>query len=179
MNGPERRSGERGDWRGPERRSRFAAGAGGQLLERSDDPVGDAPTGQLEPGTTEFTSDGEFGANIPNRFGGFETRHDQGASGEDDRADPGGDDPDRVTGGTGGEGGFSTIGGGIYQDEGDSDDAPRHGDWSRHSTGTTSGARGHEGNDFPGENTWGEAQAEVERADQAGPEGRGGAEDER
>ena len=48
---------------------------------------------------------------------------------------------------------------------GDADDAPNYGDWVRHSTGTTSGARGHEGEDFPGEQTWGEAQAERERRD--------------
>lgn len=163
MDRQERRSGERGNWTGPERRSRFAAAAGGQLLERSDDPVGESPTGSLEDGTSEFTSDGGTGTNIPNRYGGFETRNDQGVSGEDDRAGRGGDDTDRPTGGTGGEGGFSTIGGGIYQGEGDTDDAPRYGDWPRHSTGATSGARGHEGHDFPGENTWGEAQADEER----------------
>ena len=173
MNRPERRSGERGNWKGAERRSRFAAGAGGQLLERSDDPIGEGPTGHLEDGTTEFTSEGERGANIPNRYGGFETRDDEGASGEDERADRGGDEPDRVSGGTGGEGGFSTIGGGIYQDEGDVEDAPRHGDWPRHSTGATSGARGHEGIDFPGEDTWGEAQAEAERGEGDGGTGKG------
>ena len=133
MDRQERRSGERGDWTGPERRSRFAAAAGGQLLERSDDPVGYAPTGSLEDGITEFTSDGGAGANIPNRYGGFETRNDQGVSGEEDRAGRGGDD---------------------------TDDAPRYGDWPRHSTGATSGARGHEGHDFPGEATWGEAEEE-------------------
>ena len=179
MNRPERRSGQRGEWKGPERRSRFAPGARGQLLERSDDPVGDGPTGTLEEGTTEFTSDGGFGANIPNRFGGFRTDDDQGVSGEDDRTDRRGDDPDRVSGGTGGEGGFSTIGGGIYQDEGDVEDAPRHGDWSRHSTGTTSGARGHEGHDFPGERTWGEAQADAERADESGSGNRERPQEER
>ena len=52
--------------------------------------------------------------------------------------------------------------------QGDADDAPRYGDWVKHSTGTTSGARGHEGEDFPGENTLGEEQAEQERRTNGG-----------
>ena len=45
------------------------------------------------------------------------------------------------------------------------DDAPNYGDWVRHSTGATSGAIGHEGYDFEGENTWGESERKRERAD--------------
>ena len=65
--------------------------------------------------------------------------------------------------GTSGEGGYSTLGGGVYPDEGDPDDAPSHGDWQRHSTGASSGARGQEGVSFPGEHTWGESQFRRER----------------
>jgi hypothetical protein len=43
-------------------------------------------------------------------------------------------------------------------------DAPSYGDWVRHSSGTGSGARGHEGEDFPGEHTYGEALADDERS---------------
>ena len=63
------------------------------------------------------------------------------------------------------------AGSGELTTQGDADDAPRYGDWVRHSTGTTSGARGHEGEDFPGEHTWGEEQAERERRE-SGPDRR-------
>jgi hypothetical protein len=111
-------------WTGPERRSRFAPAAGGQLLEEGAVPSG--PTDQLEDNPNEFTSDGGEGTDTP-------------------------------------MGGAATLGGGIFEDQGSEEDAPRYGDWTRHSTGTTSGARGHEGVDFPGENTWGEEEAERER----------------
>ena len=91
---------ENAGWTGPERRSRFAPGAGGQLLE---------------------------------------------------------------AGGTGDVGGAVSLGDGIFEGQGTAEGAPRYGDWTRHSSGTTSGARGHEGVDFPGENTWGEEEAERER----------------
>ena len=38
--------------------------------------------------------------------------------------------------GTGGEGGYSTLGGGVYPDEGAPEDAPGYGDWTRHSSAT-------------------------------------------
>ncbi len=50
-----------------------------------------------------------------------------------------------------------------------SSDAPTYGDWQRHSTGATSGARGKEGFGNPGENTWGEEQGRTERRGGAGP----------
>jgi osmotically-inducible protein OsmY len=65
--------------------------------------------------------------------------------------------------GTGGGGGYSTLGGGVYPDEGAPEDAPRYGDWQRHSSGATSGARGQEGLGFPGERTWGEEQYREDR----------------
>ena len=46
--------------------------------------------------------------------------------------------------------------------------APNYGDWIRHSTGTTSGALGHEGLDFEGEDTWGESERRREQADASG-----------
>jgi hypothetical protein len=55
-------------WTGPERRSRFAAGAGGQLLERGDG-VGD-PVGSLGDAADVFSIEGEPGANIGGRYGG-------------------------------------------------------------------------------------------------------------
>jgi osmotically-inducible protein OsmY len=66
-------------------------------------------------------------------------------------------------GNTGGDAGYSTIGGGTYYGEGDPDDAPGYGDWGRNATGATSGARGREGFDYPGEGTWGESQRARER----------------
>jgi hypothetical protein len=94
----------------------------------------------------------------------------------EEQLDPGVDSPSEITteggpgtdasyqvGETGGRGGFSTLGGGVYPDEGSQDDAPSYGDWRRHSSGTTSGARGQEGLSFPGEHTWGEAQDAAER----------------
>ena len=116
-------------WNGPERRSRFAASAGGQLLEGSEgvsDPVGslgddtdlfsDVYVRDLQTGARkEVPPGGHVGGN-PNR----------------------GDEPDHIDGGTGGEGGFGTLAGGISKGEGSPDDAPNYGDWVRHSTGTTS-----------------------------------------
>jgi osmotically-inducible protein OsmY len=80
--------------------------------------------------------------------------------------------PNDKIGGTGGDGGYSTLGGGVYPDEGSPDDAPSYGDWQRHSTGAGSGARGQEGLSFPGERTWGESQFRRERQE----EQRGGGE---
>ena len=65
----------------------------------------------------------------------------------DERVDPGVDSPGETTAEGGpandasydlnrGEG-YSTLGGGTYPDEGAPEDAPRQGDWARHSTGGT------------------------------------------
>lgn len=61
------------------------------------------------------------------------------------------------------EGGHTTIGGGTDYGRGDRDDARGYGDWGRNVTGATSGARGREGIDYPGERTWGESQRERPR----------------
>lgn len=149
----ERRRTTTRQWNGPERRSRFASSAGGQLLERSEG-VAD-PVGSLGDDPDLFSTEGEEGTNIGGRYGG--PVHQVG--GNPNR----GDEPDHIDGGTGGEGGFGTLAGGISKGEGSADDAPNYGDWLRHSTGTTSGAVGHEGYDFEGEGTWGESERERER----------------
>ena len=138
-------------WTGPERRSRFAAGAGGQLLERGEG-VAD-PVGALDDEPDAFSTRGESGTNIGGRYGG--PVHEAG--GKPNR----GDEPDHIDGGTGGEGGFGTLAGGIAKGEGSSDDAPRSDEWTRHG-GPVSGATGHEGFDFDGEDTWGESQRRSE-----------------
>jgi osmotically-inducible protein OsmY len=56
----------------------------------------------------------------------------------------------------------------VYEDEGASEDAQGYGDWQRHSSGTTSGARGQEGLGFPGEQTWGEERFRAERNEEQG-----------
>ena len=152
---------ESGGWTGPERRSRFAPAAGGQLLEEGAVPTG--PTGQREDNPNEFTSDGGEGTNSPNQWTGPRNRSTIGTPGVDDRETREPDEADPATGGTGDEGGAATLGGGVFEGQGSEEDAPRYGVWTRHSTGTTSGARGHEGLDFPGENTWGEEEADRER----------------
>jgi osmotically-inducible protein OsmY len=75
---------------------------------------------------------------------------------------------------TGGESGFSTLGGGVHPEEGSPDDAPKYGDWQRHSSGTDSGARGQEGLIYSGEETWGEEQFKTERREEQGERPRGG-----
>lgn len=142
-------------WTGPERRNRFAPGAGGQLLERGEGAAD--PVGSLGDESDIFSTEGERGTNIGGRYGG--PAHEPGPNPNR------GDEPDHIDGGTGGEGGFGTLAGGIYKGEGSSDDAPNYGDWTRHSSGSTSGAIGHEGYDFEGEGTWGEAERNRERAD--------------
>ena len=158
--GEERRR-QNGGWKGPERRSRFAPSAGGQLLEEGEAPSG--PTGRIEDNPNEFTSDGGKGTNTPNEWTEQRNRSTIGTPGVDDRETREHDEADPETGGTGDEGGAATLGGGVFEGQGSEEDAPSHGDWTRHSTGATSGARGHEGIDFPGENTWGEEEAERER----------------
>ena len=126
-----------------------------QLIERGEGPTAED---QIDPGVdspSEITSEGGPGGDASDAFGGGlrEPR--------DLRAPP--------NGGTGGEAGFSTLGGGVYPNEGDPDDAPAYGDWQRHSTGGSSGARGQEGFGFPGEHTWGEEQFKAERREERGP----------
>ena len=157
-------------WRGPERR--IASAAGGQLLEEGDDPTG--PVGNFGGSDTEFTNSGGQGSNQPNDWTHQRDRTDVGALGTDDREAREPDEADPRTGGTGDEGGAATIGGGVYEDQGETEDAPRYGDWTRHGTGTGSGARGHEGEDFPGEHTFGESQADDERRSATGGEEEAG-----
>jgi osmotically-inducible protein OsmY len=125
------------------------------LLERGEGPT---PEEQIDPGVespSEVVNEGgAAAADSSDRFGGGKSARDE---------------PDnRGMRGTGGEGGYSTLGGGVYPDEGSSDDAPSYGDWQRHSTGATSGARGQEGFGNPGENTWGEEQFRAERREEQG-----------
>jgi osmotically-inducible protein OsmY len=104
----------------------------------------------------------------------------------DERLDPGVDSPGEITD----EGapandasydlnrgeGYSTLGGGTYHDQGAPEDAPRQGDWARHSTGGTSGARGREGMAQSERGTWGEDQSRRERREeQRGGDGATGA----
>jgi len=159
--GGEERRRENGGWTGAERRSRFAPSAGGQLLEEGETPSG--PIGRVEDNANEFTSDGGEGTGTPNAWTAHRNQSTIGTPGVDDRETREPDEADPRTGGTGDEGGAATLGGGVFEGQGSEEDAPRYGDWTRHSTGTTSGARGHEGVDFPGENTWGEEEAERER----------------
>lgn len=104
----------------------------------------------------------------------------------DERVDPAVGSPSEITGQGGpaneasydlnrGEG-YSTLGGGVYPDEGAPEDAPRQRDWARHSTGGTSGARGREGMSQSERGTWGEDQSRRERRDeQRGAPAGGGA----
>jgi osmotically-inducible protein OsmY len=115
-----------------------------QLLERGEGATAEE---QIDPGVdspSEVVNEGGAAADSSDRFGGGKS--------EGDEAD------NRGMRGTGGEGGYSTLGGGVYPDEGSPDDTPSYGDWQRHSTGASSGARGQEGLGTPGENTWGEEQ---------------------
>ncbi|MFL5494526.1 MAG: BON domain-containing protein [Gemmatimonadales bacterium] len=129
-----------------------------QLLERGEGPTDEE---QLDPGVdspSEITTEGGPGTDASYEFGGPERGPRES--------------PNEQIGGTGGDGGYSTLGGGVYPDEGSEDDAPSYGDWQRHSSGTTSGARGQEGLSFPGEHTWGEAQDAAEREEgQGAPQG--------
>lgn len=158
----DRRRGGTAIWEGPERRgSRISPAAGGQLLEEGDAPLG--PVGTFGESNSEFTSQGGEGSNQPNDWTHQRNQTELGALGTDDREGREPDEADPRSGGTGDEGGAATLGGGVYQGQGETEDFPRHGDWGRRTSGASSGARGHEGEDFPGENTFGEAQAEAER----------------
>lgn len=116
-----------------------------QLLERGEGPNAEEQIDSGEGGSATDASD---------RFGGplsdLEGKESHGRRG------------------TGGEGGYSTLGGGVYPDQGSEDDAPIYGDWQRHSTGATSGARGQEGFGNPGEQTWGEERFQAERREEQG-----------
>ncbi|MGH7510307.1 MAG: BON domain-containing protein [Gemmatimonadales bacterium] len=116
-----------------------------QLLERGEGPTAEE---QVDP------SGGSPGTEASGRFGGQLSEPRQPANPR--------------TGGTGGEGSYSTLGGEVYQDEASDEDAPSYGDWQRHSSGASSGARGQEGLGYPGEETWGEEQYTAERREEQG-----------
>jgi BON domain len=124
-----------------------------QLLERGEGPGPDEVIDPSVDSPREITSEGGPGVDASERF--------MPRSGQE-QVD------NRGNRGTGGEGGYSTLGGGVYPDEGTEDNAPSYGDWQRHSTGTDSGARGQEGLGNPGEDTWGEAQFRAERREEQG-----------
>jgi hypothetical protein len=125
-----------------------------QLLERGETPTEEELVDESVDSPSEITSEGGPGMDASYRF----------------------DAPDRETGdsptervpGSSVQGGYSTLGGGVYPDEGNEDDTPHYGDWNRHSSGASSGARGQEGLSFPGEHTWGEGQDEAERTEERG-----------
>jgi hypothetical protein len=105
--------------------------------------------------------------------------------GPDEQVDPEVGSPSEITaeGGPGNDAssdlnrgeGYSTLGGGVYPDEGSPEDAPRHGDWARRGTGGTSGARGREGMATSEPGTWGADQSRRERQEeQRGDTSRGG-----
>jgi osmotically-inducible protein OsmY len=125
-----------------------------QLLERGEGPTAEEQIDPSVDSPSEITTEGGPGADSSDPFGGPMSQR--------------GGPPNPRSGGTGGEGGYSTLGGGIYPDEGSPDDAPHFGDWQRHSSGATSGARGQEGLGFPGEHTWGEEQFDAERREEQG-----------
>jgi osmotically-inducible protein OsmY len=104
--------------------------------------------------------------------------------GADEAVDPEVDSPSEITSEGGpandasyainrGEG-YSTLGGGVYPDEGAPEDAPRQQEWARHGTGGTSGARGREGMAQSERGTWGEDQARRERREEQRGAGGGG-----
>ncbi len=125
-----------------------------QLLERGEGPTAEEQIDPAVDSPSETTNEGGAVADASDRFGGMRS--------EPTEAD------NRGIRGTGGEGGFSTLGGGVYPDEGSGDDAPSYGDWKRHSTGASSGARGQEGFGNPGEDTWGEERFRAERREEQG-----------
>ncbi len=128
-----------------------------QLLERGEGPTAEEQVDPSVDSPSEVTNEGNPTADSSDRFGGPVSLPGQPDS--------------HGKRGTGGEGGYSTLGGGVYPDEGSEDDAPSYGDWQRHSSGATSGARGQEGLGFPGEGTWGEEQYTAERREEQGRRG--------
>lgn len=125
-----------------------------QLLERGEGPTAEEQVDPSVDSPSEVVNEGGAAADSSDRFGGIKSERNEADN--------------RGMHGTGGEGGYSTLGGGVYPDEGSSDDAPNYGDWQRHSTGASSGARGQEGLGNPGENTWGEEQFQAERREEQG-----------
>lgn len=113
-----------------------------QLLEEGQGPAG--PAGAFEGSPADSTT--------PNRYGGPLRRRD--------------DPPNPRNQGAGGEGGFSTIGGGTYYGESSYHDAPDHGDWDRRATGAGPARR--EGPGYEGEHTWGESRQQEEREQTTG-----------
>ncbi len=94
-----------------------------QLLERGEGPGVEEQIGSDVDSPSEITTEGGPGTDTSYAFGG-------------PLADP--KEPRNARlGGTGGVGGYATLGGGVYPDEGSSDDAPRYGDWARHGSGGT------------------------------------------
>jgi hypothetical protein len=124
-----------------------------QLLERGEGPTAEEQVDESVASPSEITSEGGPGTDASDRYGGSFSEPGEARN------------PGR---GTGGQGGYSTPGGGVYPDEGSDEDAPNYGDWQRHSSGATSGARGQEGLGFPGEQTWGEEQYTAERREEQG-----------
>jgi osmotically-inducible protein OsmY len=124
-----------------------------QLLERGEGPTAEEQIDPSVDSPSEITTEGGPGVDASDRYGGSFSEPGEVRNPET---------------GTGGEGGYSTLGGGVYPDEGSDEDAPHYGDWQRHSSGTTSGARGQEGLGFPGEKTWGEEQYRAERQEEQG-----------
>ncbi|HEX6107481.1 MAG TPA: BON domain-containing protein [Gemmatimonadales bacterium] len=112
-----------------------------QPLEEGQGPAG--PAGSFAGSPADFMT--------PNRYGGPLRRRD--------------DPPNPRNQGTGGEGGFSTIGGDTYYGEGSDHDAPDYGDWGRRATGA---GPGREGLVHEGEHTWGESRQQREREQTTG-----------
>lgn len=112
-----------------------------QLLERGEGPGAEEQIDSSVASPSEITTEGGPGTDSSYRLGGPVSQ-------------PGEPSNPRVRG-TGGEGGYSTLGGGVYPDEGAYEDAPHYGDWQRHSSGTASAARGREGFSSPRDETRG------------------------
>lgn len=123
-----------------------------QLLERGETPTEEELVDESVDSPSEITSEGGPGMEASYRFDAPDTEAGEPAA-------------ERVPGSSV-EGGYSTLGGGVYPDEGNEDDTPHYGDWNRHSSGATSGARGQEGLSYPGEHTWGEEQETAERKEE-------------
>src|SRR5215210_4265223 len=90
-----------------------------QLLERGEGPIAEEQVDPRVDSPSEVVNGGGAAADSSDRFGGGKS--------EPTEAD------NRGMRGTGGEGGYSTLGGGVYPDEGSPDDTPSYGDWQRHS----------------------------------------------
>src|SRR5215210_381795 len=86
-----------------------------QLIERGEGPTADEQIDPAVDSPSEITSEGGPGTDASDRFGG---------SGR--LSEPGQPPKARIRG-TGGDAGYSTLGGGVYPDEGSPDDAPAYG----------------------------------------------------